>query len=141
MLLLVIFWNFNSRRFSYSKIFWLFLVSGSYLPFALSGTQDQRWKSWSRKYYTKIIVNNTTMLQYCVYWIILILSHSRHIWCRYICLHKVSYIHYFFVIFNCNTFSALHAKHFEIWKNILWNRWVDCFIAQSIKWYDFSGCS
>ena len=38
---------------------------------------------------------------------------------------KVSYIHSFFVIFNCNVFSTLHAKHFEIWKNILWNWWVD----------------
>ena len=54
----------------------------------------------------------------------------------YICIYiyKVSYIHSFFVIFNCNVFSALHAKHFEIWKNILWNWWVDCFIARSIKW-------
>ena len=34
----------------------------------------------------------------------------------YICIYiyKVSYIHSFFVIFNCNVFSALHAKHFEI---------------------------
>ena len=35
-------------------------------------------------------------------------------------------------------FSALHAKHFEIWKNPLWNWWVDCFIAQSINWCDIS---
>ena len=56
----------------------------------------------------------------------------------YICIYiyKVSYIHSFFVIFNCNVFSALHAKHFEIWKNILWNWWVDGFIARSIKWCD-----
>ena len=27
---------------------------------------------------------------------------------------QVSYIHSFFVIFNYNFFSALHAKHFEI---------------------------
>ena len=32
------------------------------------------WKSWGRKYYTTIFVNNTTMLQYWVYWIIFILS-------------------------------------------------------------------
>ena len=59
----------------------------------------------------------------------------------YICIYiyKVSYIHSFFVIFNCNVFSALHAKHFEIWKNILWNWWVDCFIARSIKWCDILG--
>ena len=53
----------------------------------------------------------------------------------YICIYiyKVTYI---FVIFNCNNFSALRAKHFEIWKNILWNWWVVCFIAPSIKWCD-----
>ena len=54
-------------------------------------------------------------------------------------IYKVSYIHSFFVIFNCNVFSALRAKHFEIWKNILWNQWVDCFIARSIMWYDILG--
>ena len=61
----------------------------------------------------------------------------------YICIYiyKVSYIYDFFVIFNCNVFSALLVKHFEIWKNILWNWWVDCFIARSIKWCDISGCS
>ena len=54
----------------------------------------------------------------------------------YICIYiyKVSYIHSFFVIFNCDNFSALHAKHFEIWKSILWKWWVDCFIAWFIKW-------
>ena len=59
----------------------------------------------------------------------------------YICIYtyNVSYIHSFFVIFNCNNFSALHAKHFEIWKSILWNWWVDCFIAWSIKWCDILG--
>ena len=29
---------------------------------------------------------------------------------------QVSYIRSFFVIFNSNVFSALHVKHFEIWK-------------------------
>ena len=38
-----------------------------------------------------------------------------------------------------NVFSAWHAKHFEIWKYILWNWWVDCFIARSIKWCDILG--
>ena len=42
-------------------------------------------------------------------------------------------------MFSCNVFSALHAKHFEIWKKFLWNWWVDCFIAQSIMWYDILG--
>ena len=55
----------------------------------------------------------------------------------YIYIHKVSYIHSFFIIFNCNNFCALHAKQFEIWKKKLWNWWVDCFLAQSIKWCDF----
>ena len=49
----------------------------------------------------------------------------------------------FFVSSTVMFFSALHAKHFEIWKNILWNWWVDCFsylllIAESINW-DTSG--
>ena len=39
----------------------------------------------------------------------------------------------------CNNFSSLHAKHFEIWKNILWNWWVNCFIAWSIKWCNILG--
>ena len=77
---------------------------------------------------------------YCqVYWIICILSHfvTYNIGI-YICIYiyKVSYIHSFFVIFNCNNFSALYAKHLEIRKNILWNWWVDCFIARSIQWCD-----
>ena len=55
--------------------------------------------------------------------------------------YKVSYDHAFFAIFSCNVFSVLRAKHFEIWKNILWNWWVDCFIARSVKWCDISGCS
>ena len=61
----------------------------------------------------------------------------------YICIYiyKVSYIHSFFMIFNCNVFSALHAKYFEIWKNVLWIWQVDCFIARSIKWCSISGCS
>ena len=35
--------------------------------------------------------------------------------------------------------SALHAKYFEIWKNILWNWQVHCFIAPSIKRRVFLG--
>ena len=50
-------------------------------------------------------------------------------------------MHSFFVIFSCSVFSALHAKHFEIWKSILWNWWINCLIARSIKWYNISGCS
>ena len=72
------------------------------------------------------------------FWVILVTCNIGLYICLYI--YKVSYIHSFFVIFNGNVFSALHAKHCEIWKNILWNWWVDYFIARSIKWCDISGC-
>ena len=81
------------------------------------------------------------MLQYLVYWIIFILNHSRQIWYRYtylyIYIYKVSYIHSFLL----SVFTALHAKHFKIWKNILSNWWVDCLIVRSSKWCDISGYS
>ena len=64
-----------------------------------------------------------------LFWAILIAYNIGIYICIYI--YMVSYIHSFFVIFSCNVFSALHAKHFEIWKNVLWNWWVDCFIARS----------
>ena len=63
MFLLIIYRGFNGRRFLYSKIYCLFLVLVA-SPFALSGTQDQIWKCYSRKYCKTINVNNTTMLQY-----------------------------------------------------------------------------
>ena len=66
-----------------------------------------------------------------LFWVIFVTYNIGIYICIYI--YKVSYIHSFFVIFNCNVFSALHAKHFEIWKNILWNWWIHCFAAQSIK--------
>ena len=72
------------------------------------------------------------------FWVILV-TYNTGI-CTCICIYKVSYVHSFFIFFNCNVFSALHAKHFEIWKNTLWNWWVDCFIARSIKWCDVSEC-
>ena len=72
-----------------------------------------------------------------LFWVILVTYNIGIYICIYI--YKVSYIHSFFVIFNCNVFSALHAKHFEIWKNILWNRWVDCFIVRPIMWYEILG--
>ena len=81
------------------------------------------------------------MLQYLVYWItlfwVILVTYKTGI---YICIYiySVSYIHSLFIIFNCNAFSELHAKHFEIWKHILWNWWVDCFIARSIKWSIFA---
>ena len=49
-----------------------------------------------------------------LFWVILVTYNIGIYICVYI--YKVSYIHSFFVIFNCNVFSALHAKHFEIWK-------------------------
>ena len=72
-----------------------------------------------------------------LFWVIFVTYNIGIYICIYI--YKVSYIHSFFVIFNCNVFSALHAKHFEIWKNILWNWWAHCFIARSIKWCDILG--
>ena len=43
-------------------------------------------------------------------------SFSSHVIQVYICIYidNVSYFIFFFVIFNCNAFSALHAKCFEI---------------------------
>ena len=72
-----------------------------------------------------------------LFWAILVTYDIGIYICVYI--YKVGYINSSFVIFNCNVFSALHAKHFEIWKNILWNWWVGCFIAWSIKWCDILG--
>ena len=71
-----------------------------------------------------------------LFWVILVTYNISIYICIYI--YKVSYIRSFFVIFNYNVFSALHVWHFGIWKNILWNWWVDCFIARSIKWCDIS---
>ena len=69
-----------------------------------------------------------------VYWIIFILSHFL----SHILSHIFCHSFYFFAIFDRNVFSALYAKNFEkkLWKNILWNWWVDCFLARSIKWCD-----
>ena len=73
-----------------------------------------------------------------LFWVIFVTYNIGIYICIYI--YKVSYIHSFFcLVFNCSAFSALHAKHFEVWKNILWNWWVDCFIARSIKWCDILG--
>ena len=74
------------------------------------------------------------MLQYWFYWIILVAYNIG------LYIYKSSYIRPFFVIFNCNVFSELHAKRFEIWKSISWNWWFDYIIAQSIKWCDISRC-
>ena len=66
-----------------------------------------------------------------LFWVILVRYNIGINICIYI--YKVSYIHSFFVVFNCNVFSALLAKNFEITKNILWNWRVHCFIAWSFK--------
>ena len=69
-------------------------------------------------------------------------SSSHVIWVdtfAYIFIKLAMFILFLFFIFNCNVFSVWHAKYFDIRKNILWNWWVDCFIARSIKWCDISG--
>ena len=74
-----------------------------------------------------------------LFWVILVTCNIS----IYICLNvsKVSYIHYYLLSSTVMFSSALHARYFEILKNILWAQWVDCFIARSIKWCDISGCS
>ena len=56
-----------------------------------------------------------------VYWIIFlcVIFFAYNIG-TYICIYtyKVSCINSFFAIFNCNVFSALYAKHFEIFCEI-----------------------
>ena len=70
----------------------------------------------------------------------ILVSYNIDIYIRiYIYIYKVSFIHCFLLSSIVMLFSALHAKHFEIWKDILWNWWVDCLIAQSIKWCDILG--
>ena len=73
-----------------------------------------------------------------LFWVILVTYNVGMYIC--ICIYKVSYIHSFFVTFNCNVFSALHAKNVEIWKKILWNWWVVYFIARSFKGCGVFGC-
>ena len=64
-----------------------------------------------------------------LFWVILVTYNIGIYICIYI--YKVTYIHSFFVIFNCSVFSAFHAKCFEIWKNMLWNWWVNWLIARA----------
>ena len=73
-----------------------------------------------------------------LFWVILVTYNIGIYICMYI--YKVSYIHFSFVIFNCNAFSALHAKYLKIWENVFWNWWLGWFIARSINWCDISGC-
>ena len=55
-----------------------------------------------------------------LFWVILVTYNIGIYICLYIYIYiyicKVSYTHSVFVVFNCNVFCALHAKHFEIWK-------------------------
>ena len=70
-----------------------------------------------------------------LFWVIFATYNIGIYICTYI--YKVSYIHSFFLIFNCNIFSALHAKNFEIWKNIflkLMRRLLYSTIHQ-VMWY------
>ena len=52
----------------------------------------------------------------------------------HIYLIKVAIFILFLLSSTVTFFSALHAKHFEIWKNISRSGRVNCFIAQS-NWY------
>ena len=52
----------------------------------------------------------------------------------YILIKFSIFILFFFVIFKCSIFSALHPKHFGIWKNILWN-WFLHSIIYRVMWY------
>ena len=62
-----------------------------------------------------------------LFWVILVTYNIGTYICTYI--YKVSYIHSFFAICNCNVFSALYAKHFEIW-NIFWkNYWTITYLG------------
>ena len=78
-------------------------------------------------------------IEWFLFWVILVTYNKGIYICIYI--YNVNYIHSFFKIFNCNVFSALHAKHFEIWQKILWNWRVDCFIViiivtiRQVMWY------
>ena len=69
-----------------------------------------------------------------LFWVIIITYNTGIYICIYI--YKISYIHsfFFFVIFNFNVFSALHAKHLEIWKNILWNMWLLHSTIHQVIW-------
>ena len=94
------------------------------------GNTTQQWLSTTRP------CCSIEFIESFLFWVILVTNNIGIYICIYI--YKVSHIHSFVVIFNCNVFSALHAKDFEIWKNILWKWWVDCFKPQSINgmmWY------
>ena len=71
--------------------------------------------------------------EFFLFWVILV-TYNIGIYIS-IYIYKISYIHFFLFIFNCNVFSALHAKHFEIWKNILWNWWVDYSTIHQVMCY------
>ena len=71
-----------------------------------------------------------------LFWVILVTYNIGIYICMYIFIKLFTFILF---LLSSTVFSALHAQHFEIWKNILWNWWVDCFIARSIKWCDILG--
>ena len=69
-----------------------------------------------------------------LFWVMLVTYNIG----KYICIHiyKASYIRSFLAIFNCNAFSALHAKYFEIWKKKivkLMNRFLHSTIHQLMR--------
>ena len=108
--------------------------------FALPGTQDQISKSWSRKYYTKLLSAtrlccSIAFIEWFLFWVISVTYNIGIYICVYV--YKVSYIHPFFVIFNCSVFSALHAKHFEIWKKhfLKLMNWMLHSTIHQVVWY------
>ena len=77
-----------------------------------------------------------------LFWVILVTYNIGIYICIYLYIYKVSYIHSFFLLFSTLMFflhCMLNILRYE--KNILWNWWVNCFIAWFIKWCDIFGCS
>ena len=94
----------------------------------MSGTQDQIWKFWSRKYYH----DDAAVLN--------LLNHfhsesfSSHIILVYIFVHTFIKLAIFILfLLSPKVIFFLHCMlNILRWKNILWNWWLDCFIAPSI---------
>ena len=51
------------------------------------------------------------------------------------------YLFFFFLLSSIVIFFLHCMLNILRYKHILWNWWVDCFIARSIMWCDISGCS
>ena len=134
----------NSRKFSYSKIFYLFLVLKAKKVVA---TFHLHYLGHRIKYGNREVGNTTQQLlsttrpcciiefiESFLFWVILITYNTGICICIYI--YKIRYIHSFFVIFSCSVFPALHAKHFDIKKSFvkLISRLLHSTINQ-VMWY------